>query len=131
EEAPVRLTRNRRFGAVHDQAEGAQWFGRLHLLRLALPARGALVPVGRPASSPVTTAQCAAEAETGHAILFHLPSVADAIRPVGRRRVPRGSRPAKVSAMNKQATEDPGAYIGSEPEREAETIPGRVDPKDE
>jgi hypothetical protein len=26
---------------------------------------------------------------------------------------------------------DPGAYIGSEPEREAETIPGGVDPRDE
>jgi hypothetical protein len=26
---------------------------------------------------------------------------------------------------------DPGAYIGSEPEREAETIPGGVKPRDE
>ena len=33
--------------------------------------------------------------------------------------------------MNEQATEDPGAYIGSEPERESETIPGGVDSKDE
>lgn len=27
--------------------------------------------------------------------------------------------------------EDPGSYIGTEPEREAETIPGGVGPKDQ
>jgi hypothetical protein len=45
--------------------------------------------------------------------------------------VPADRGEVKVDAMNEQATEDPGAYIGSEPEREAETIPGGVDPKDE
>jgi len=35
------------------------------------------------------------------------------------------------SARNRTAGEDPGAYIGHEPERSTETIPGGVGPADE
>ena len=49
-----------------------------------------------------------------------------ATRPGSRRPRPDGDRGAI-----RQAGIDPGAYIGHEPEREAESIPGGVSPRDE
>ena len=46
----------------------------------------------------------------------------------GRSRNARGAPPPRRPSQPKH---DPGAYIGRLPEREAETIPGGVGPKDE
>jgi hypothetical protein len=46
-----------------------------------------------------------------------------------RSRLPDG-RDVSETQRSDQST-DPGAFIGSEPEREAETIPGGVDRKDQ
>ena len=48
---------------------------------------------------------------------------------VGRRVMTDETR--NDETRNRDREQDPGAYIGSEPEREAETIPGGVKPGDE